>query len=413
MITRITSQIRQVLPPSSALTLMMFAFGCLEISWIVFARSQGAQSVADRALIVRDHAIVVLMVAYAVFRVVAYHPLCRPDYMKWLKTTPWRRGLPLPLGPVSPAWPDVLIVGCAAALLSDPRQPFNPLVVRPSALSAVLACILTHAATTAFLVLLTRPRGPAYGSLFLLALALQLLKLQPLAAASALLAGWLIALAGLSRSWQYFPWDETIDIGLRLKGRWKSMQSQNAGLVDTQTSPDRVPPAELGWPFSALSPWVAPQSVSRGERLLGFALLGFWMRAIFVQIPDRNFVMGIGSLIVGYGTFMAAIVRLGLFGSHHTWPISFWGRVVTFRWVIRKYDRMLIPPVALIAVVVATGLCGHFLLHLPPATLFPVMTVAGLWSFTLIGPDPHEWKLTAPSRIVPGRLNRRNYDQLS
>ncbi|MCA8997513.1 MAG: hypothetical protein KDA80_11010, partial [Planctomycetaceae bacterium] len=41
-----------------------------------------------------------LAAAYGVYRVAAYHPIYQKEYREWLERTPWRFGLPLPLGPV-------------------------------------------------------------------------------------------------------------------------------------------------------------------------------------------------------------------------------------------------------------------------------------------------------------------------
>lgn len=413
MIKAFTGRIRQILPSSSWMTGIMFLFVCIELIWVAIHQAQGPGPASDRLIIIRDHAILVLVAVFAVFRVIAFHPLCRPEYRDWLKMTPWKKGTPLPLGPVHPFWADVLLVGAAAMLLADPRQLLGPPGFRPSPLTAVMMFGMIHAAAVSVVVWLTQPRSLAYITWFLLALAIQVRQTTPMAAAVAMLLGWLAALYGLNLSWNIFPWNATIDWGTRLKNRWNALQNQKTGAVDDQISPDRVPASELGWPFSVMSPWVPPASFSKPEQLLICVLIGWWMRALMIQIPDKEFVIGIGGIIVGYGTIILVFVKVSFYGSNLSSPIGFWGRILTLRWIIRGYDKVILAPLSILATAISVGLICHFLIHLQPHTVFPITTVATLWTFILAGPDPQRWKLTAPAKIVHGRLNKRTYDQLT
>jgi hypothetical protein len=143
------------------------------------------------------------------------------------------------------------------------------------------------------------------------------------------------------------------------------------------------------------------------------ALLGWWMHAFLFQIHNYELLSGIGVLMVGYGTLFLAIARLGLNGGNHASPIGILGRLLTLRWIIPAYDQILVPPLSIVAMAAAMVLPGHFWLQIPLHTLVPLVTVCAIWCFILVGPSPTRWKLTAPARIVPGRLNKRNYDQLT
>jgi hypothetical protein len=413
MMRSLRKSLRQVLPPSVYVILAAIALVGIETTWLIVERFGGYGPPGDNVLMVRDNIVVSLLAMYGIYRVVAFHPLGRPDYRDWLKRTPWTRGLPLPVGPVHPTWADVVVVGAVAALLADPRIPLDPEMRRPSVMGAILTCVLVHATSLTVFIWLTQPRRLAYVASFLLGLTLQLGAWAPLGALAALIAGWSVALVGLSRSWELFPWDETVDWGAGIKRRWQSAQTRSGGMVDDGLSPDRVPPSELGWPFGSLSPWVPPATIDTAERMLIAALLGWWMHAFLFQIHNYELLSGIGVLMVGYGTLFLAIARLGLNGGNHASPIGILGRLLTLRWIIPAYDQILVPPLSIVAMAAAMVLPGHFWLQIPLHTLVPLVTVCAIWCFILVGPSPTRWKLTAPARIVPGRLNKRNYDQLT
>jgi len=68
---------------------------------------------------------------------------------------------------------------------------------------------------------------------------------------------------------------------------------------------------------------------------------------------------------------------------------------------------------AIVALVISLGLSGYFWLQIPLHTLISGVTVCATWSFIFVGPSPSRWELTASARIVPGRLIKRSYDQLT
>lgn len=116
--------------------------------------------------------------------------------------------------------------------------------------------------------------------------------------------------------------------------------------------------------------------------------------------------------MIVHGTLFLAIVRLGLTGGNHASPIGIVGRLLTLRWIIPAFDQILVPPLSIVAVLVLLGIAGHFWLQIPLHTLVPLVTVCTIWCFILVGPSPTRWKFTASARIIPGRLNKQNYDQL-
>ena len=114
--------IRRFLPPPVYLIVAALLFGMVEATWFGLLLSYSRTSALDGVLFIRDFLIALALFTYGLFRVLGFHPLFLREYSRWLDRTPWRDGLPLPLGPVHLAWPDLFIVGALVALLQDPRK---------------------------------------------------------------------------------------------------------------------------------------------------------------------------------------------------------------------------------------------------------------------------------------------------
>ncbi len=408
------ASLRQVLPRPVYAALAVICLLSIELTWFLLEQFAGPNTLADQLLLIRDTLIVGLLTAYGVYRVVSFHPLLSPDYLRWLKATPWKRGVPLPIGPVHPVVADAIVVLAFSALLADSRVLSVLPVSRPPAIAGVMACLLAYATTVTMMVWFTYPRRLAYLASFVLAASVQVSAWNPPAAIVLLLAGWMVAQVGLSLSWEHFPWDHTLNPGDRIKQRWKQMQAHSGAVVDDDPSPDRVPASELGWPFGPLSPWVPPASLSHAEQTLIVAMFCWWLHAALVHVTNKEFLQGAGMMFLGYGTMILAIKRLARYGVNHASPLNFQGRLLKLRWIVPGYDQIFVGPLVIVFAAATLGYFGRYWLQIPPAMLIPAITVCILWVSIWIGPSPEKWKLTAPVRIVHGAaINKRNYDQLS
>lgn len=412
MRTSLKSSLRQVLPAPGYLVLIFVALVSMELTWLFINYMAGFGGPADKVLTIRDDSILVLLSLYAVHRVFAFHPLTNTEYCDWLKITPWRRGLPLPLGPVYPRPIDALVVLVLAGLLADPRVPWDSESHRPSMLVGILTAVLCHAVAVSTVTCLLEPKMPAYLALFLLGLSLQMSGWAPIASFLVLAVGWAVALYGLSQSWELFPWKDTVHWGTRVKRKWTSMQTQSGGISNDQPSLDRVAPSELGWPFNALSPWTPPPQSPIKGRLLTTGLIGWWMHAFLFNITNTEIVNGIGALLLGYGGIAIVISKIVSYGGNHASPLSVAGRLRLFQWIVPGYDRIFAGSIVLTIIIPLFGLGGHWL-KIPGHALIPLVAVAAMWCYNLIGPDPTDWKLTSPARITHGKLPANNYQQLT
>ena len=406
------SAIRQLLPPTVYIVLAVLAVAIVELIWWVSAAAVRNRMGLDPLLVIRDHLIVFLLTAYGVFRVAAFHPLFRNEYRGWLERTPWQPGIALPLGPVRLAWADLFIVGSVACLLEDPREITDPDLSRLSALAGLLAFLQAHSLALAVVLWLIRPRGLAYLAMFLAAVSVRLSVEFPIAAILALAGSSIVAHLGLTQSWHLFPWTESRDWVAQIQTGWKSMKMRAGNGPGDDISPDRVPPADLGWPFGVCSPYQPPEFLTIRDRLLVGLLAGFWCYAVCSVVLDK-LVFGLSAMLLLYGTIALMGLRAVGFGGSHASPMNFFGRLRTFRWIIPAYDKCVVGPLSIFAVAVVGGLTGFFGLQIPLRILTPLMVTLTIWTAALAGPTPRVWKLTAPARLVPGRLNKNTFEELS
>ena len=337
LLSRIAGSIRAILPRPEIVAVAVGILVILEGFWATARYLDPHGTSPLTCLAIRDTAVVVLLSAFGCFRVFAFHPLFNPEYRNWLNSSPWQKGKPLPLGPVYPGVADAVVVLGLALLLADPRIVTHEDFMRPNPVSAVAMFAIAHASAIAASVWMTQPRTLAYAAYFLLAAALRLGQIWSPLLPLFLLAGWAVALKGLSESWSLFPWDETVDWGGRLKRRWKTMQSQGVGLLMEEMAPDRVAADELGWPFAALSPWTPTTVIGKRERLLIATLLSFWLHAVLYIFRKTMIDDGIALMFLGYVVFFMAIARLAEIGGHHASPLNLAGRFFLFSQIFNHF----------------------------------------------------------------------------
>jgi hypothetical protein len=149
----------------------------------------------------------------------------------------------------------------------------------------------------------------------------------------------------------------------------------------------------IGWPFKFLNIYEAP-AISFGGAFLLSLLLTWWI-CVLRWLAEIPYSFG---LLVLFAVYVAWL-RWWVYGLAHRPPISLWGRIFTFRWIIPRYDMIYVAPICVL-------LAG---------TLVPfALGRAGLdrtWNFELsfflifllafsLPPRLREWSLTGPHRIA-------------
>lgn len=409
---------RTCLPSSTVLAAVGFGLFCAEGIWLFTKLVIDGEfhQLSDHVLILRDQMLILMAMCYGAYRIFYFHPIVYSDYLSWLKLTPWKKGTPLPLGPVSLCVWDAIILMVPVFLLMDGREITAENLVRPVPLSPLIAFLVSYCLSLTMIVWLTDQRFAAYLSFGLLAMCFGL-NHWPVLAFVFLLAALLVAGTGLASGWKDFPWDDLREARKNWKRKYQTA-SVNAGqLVEGQESPDKIPVAELGWPFSVCSPVKPTPGLGKAEKCLIAALVGLWFVCAVQLLPEKMRESGaIGPgyvLVIGYTTGGLALLRFARTFCWYKSPISLMGRLRTGRWIIPEFDKAIAGIAVLIAIPALMAVVGILWLQIPTSWTGPAILVSTLWAHILIGPDLDTWKLTAPSRLSPGTPNKRAFDQLT
>jgi hypothetical protein len=357
-------------------------------SWLgIFALAYLALEFLPNALGVNTHAgdgvVNVALIAYAAYRVVAFHPIFLPDYRNWLATTPWTSRLPLPVGPVHLVPQDVIIVGLVAGLA---HQQHPALGIVPLVLKFLLFYELCMAASFAIL------RMPWFA--YLLAFGMGLLCLvwdSTIVALEVSVALYLISLFGLRKALANFAsWNPEWMAGEQFQPR------------SLEKMVERARQNILGWPFDNIRTKDVAPSISYRDGIMLSLLSGWWMFVVLRRFAGVGNLEPVYVLIGGIGQF-AVLGRLGTYCWGYLPPISIWGRIFTLRWVIWGYDHVFLAPLAGLLVTVL-GIAAAHNWSVPVDAAAPAI-LALMWLMTLnLGPSLKRWRLTGRHRMSPAML---------
>lgn len=369
-------------------------------------------SLPDEILLFRDGLIVCVAALFGVYRVLWFHPLVYTDYLNWLKMTPWQKGVPLPLGPVKLCVWDAVLLAVAVLLLMDGRTVSVNDFDRPSPLFPLAGFLMGYVAALATVVWLSDQRTIAYVACALQAMVIGFSQ-WPLVSLGFLVASLIVAMTGLSKGWTEFPWDDIREARKSRKRKFQSMSVKSGQLIEENDSPDKIPAAELGWPFAVCSPVAETRGLGKFEKCQIVGLLGIWSLCVSqLNFREDAFKAGYGMLLF-YVAGGLALLRLATAFSQHAPPISLAGRLATGRFIIPKYDAPILATIAVVLVPTVMTVATVWFLDWPFRWMGPVMLMCTLWTHVLAGPNVDSWKLTAPCRLTAGNLNKRAFDQLT
>lgn len=363
-------RLRLLLPPAPYLTAFALIYLLLEGPSLYFEWRFGGQAPARPAQFVPQ----VAAFAYGAFRVLGFHPFYRPEYRAWLELTPWTHRRPLPVGPVSIAWEDgvVLSLLCLFATVTPGGEPLRLLILF---LFAFLACLTPALAWTG-------ARACGYGLAFGLGLVLHLWP-DPLAALLTVTLLALVAHLALWRSLRRFPWP--------LDWQKKAVAATTGGQLDLKSV----------WPYSQLGPKPIDSPGLGGlDAVLIGALAGWWLYVGpgFVVGP-RGRVGLTMTLCLEFLIFIAP-ARLLTYVVGYAPPISLWGRLVTRRWIIPGYDVVFVAP--LCALLVPAAVFYEMMrAGFAPDVTGPACVALSLALALGMGPSLERWRLTGRHRIFP------------
>jgi hypothetical protein len=334
--------------------------------WLFHASREAVQEVHATAHSIEATGLIVVAGFYGMFRVNRFHPLADTRYARWLTTTPWKVNEPLPMGPVHLVWEDLIVLAVIAAgtWLTDGGLLF--LMVFSIAYTALLLICgwrITHSAIE-YLTLF----GWATAVLFWNQLSIAV----PLAIFLVIVSQW-----GVWNGLAKFPWQTTL---VTEKQRIIAMHST----TDWAIGP--LPPPK---PMDPLHSWLLP------------VLIGWWIFCALWRIPDAETWPNQNSLfaLVIMGILFLGLIRWGRFCARYQPPISTWGRLWTWRWIIPGYDYVLLAPLS-------TTLTGILLLIIlsrmgvNPAITLGIVAATVLACLFNLPPTLRHWQLTGHHRIL-------------
>lgn len=317
---------------------------------------------------------------------VTRHPVLNNRYWAFLATTPWRAGMPLPLGPVELVWQDLLMMAILYGLTftSTAGHPAYPLLAMlvPYLLIVAIALAATKRAETLTVLLVTFPLSWYVWDRpwLLVAMAMGLC---------------LIAMHYLRLSWLTFPWD----LGDRKPEKQRSRVSRPGG----GTSPR---PIQLAWPFSRLNACNPRPDVTNAEAAVVALLIGWYLlSALHCFLPELHSLPHHfkAAVVISLPALFFSLIFAGMrLLGYLPWtapPLSLLARLVHGRLILPGYDRIFVAPLIITLVGPLTVGVLHWAGVYLPLTL-AIATAIVVFLLLRLPPSPRNWRLTGQYRMV-------------
>ncbi|HEY2589155.1 MAG TPA: hypothetical protein VGI81_25655 [Tepidisphaeraceae bacterium] len=303
------------------------------------------------------------------------HMTSQAGYRKWLRTTPWHPGMPLPLGPATLVWSDGIVLLILAALAHWHLHVTIALPILGMCCGFAVGCLPVLTQTFgwgAYVIALGLAfELKAVGS----AVTFKSLPMLYLGSAIAVgLAAW--AQFSVRQSLRGFPWE-----------------------ID----PSKQAPPRPGW-LSMIPRDCAPL-VSLRTAIATSVFFGAWVWAL-LSLNEGTIDRGRAFVVIALFAMFGALVRFAKYYGNYRAPMSPLARLLTGRLVIPGYDYAMIAPIGAIVVPAATALGTAWLRA--PAALIAASGVAVSIAVLLIAPPTlRNWELTGCHRRIPFSLAAR------
>ena len=298
----------------------------------------------------------------------------------------WRK--PLPLGPVELVPEDCLTIGLLA-LLGKTVPGF-------SSLYAINCFLMAYISIS--IVPFWKMGSSVFGYCVILLLGFipQFWKSQWVD--FGILAGtYFLVHEGQWRAFCRFPW--------QTEGFWRDI-----GII---TAPgETVTNPTCGWSFDRFHRDITTaKRVDRIDAVLGCMLGSWWLFSITSLIEDTRDHRLACAVAAALAIVGSAIIRLCIYAHGCRPPISFWGRIWTFRWIIPGYDQLFVGPIC--------SVLGAFLVlsllryQVIPAEVCYAAAGGVALLFALISPPPlKRFRLTGKTDLLQ-RSQKHSQPKLS
>ena len=381
------SWLRVVLPPWWAVVTVLLGYAAIEVFILAMAWYIGVPPYAEPFKGFGYAAIMTMAaIAYAAYRVWAFHPSHRPGYHEWLAGTPWTSQKPLPLGPVHLVFQDLVILGVMIAL-SWPRASITSIFL-------VYGFLVVYLGMLTIAHLYTGQKTWAYAVAFGLGLMVFVLK-DPWQFFTAAAVTYGLAFLGLRASLARFPWED-VPLLLELQRTLKTNPFSRQDLDKNNRA--------QGWPFARLGPgFLNPPQISVADALGSGILVGWWFFVLAYHLNTEGDTTGIVMISTGFLLF-GVTGRLVLYCNGYVPPLSLLGRLAHGQLIIPGYDQVFVAPLLATLVILAARWAPGWI-EVYPIVAHPVGMVIAWWLLFGMGPDLHAWRLTGNHRIVKGLMN--------
>ena len=347
------------------------------------------------------------LIAAGGYRACAFDPFWRSDYFDWLAISPWTPRKPLPKGPTHIVWQDALLLAVACLAIWGGHHVFVSTEVgrhmlRQNAPAWKLCLNAVAAFSAAYLsvkclAFFCRLRPAAYAMVGIMLLAVSFESVLPLAVGMLLCYG--VAQVG---TWILLRRLYRSNHGL-LHPPLECILGDVIRRGDSRVTLLGERPA-VAWPHTMLSPVEDKPNIALWEGTTLAVLAGLAIYAICVRISyaEQDLLV----LVSAMGAIVAGTVRLIVYMSAALPPISLFGRALTGRWIIPRYDKAFAPCI-LIAILGAI-MFRAFEMTKDPYELSQLQRVCAalfvavcVWLVLNMKPTLSRHKLLAPARRQP------------
>ncbi|MCK4886429.1 MAG: hypothetical protein KAS96_03515 [Planctomycetes bacterium] len=357
------SQVKQILPRKGFILLLAFFYVIIYLFEGFFYYRFQITEFPEFDLF-QFTILIIASIFYGIYRAVYFNPYIRTNYRQWLALTPWSPDKSLPLGPLHLIWADLIPIGFLTILCYF-NGPFYILWPAITFLAAYLLCLCVGIAEEQFYLIIV--------FLFLAPFIIYPHK-DPRLTFVVLIALYLFFYFTLKQQFKNFPWNTDF---------WKF------DLVKTLKK-QAFDSLLIGWPMRNFAPSKINCDFGSGV-LIG--LLITWWQHIFRWCMQDQYDL---SLLIIYSTLIC-ILRMVIYITGHPSPISWVGRISTFRFIIPNYDKVFIAPICIFLVCL-------LIFFLNPWVNRTLLFESGLFLILLLAftlpPTRQKWQLTAPCRIT-------------
>lgn len=371
MMRRVLTWFRAVQPPGWWVVAFLVLYACTEGPVLYFERQIGRP--IDLAFRPGRVWLVIGAAGLAFYRVAAFHPFFRRDYLRWLRSTPWTVDRPLPVGPVELVPQDAIGVG-ALMLLG---------LIQPQTSSIELLDVFLFAHCLALITTFWKTGVPGFGyvSALLLGFVPRLWE-DPWLDLGVLTAIYLLVHEALWRSLARFPWATE---GYSSEQDAAARQEERFGLP-------------CGWPYDRFLRDVnMATGIGRTDALLISMLVGWWVYALEDWAPAA-----VQPQVIMLVMFQFVLMGRGMrYFQGYSPPISLSGRIATFQWIIPGYDRALVAFALAIAALPVVTAIWIVLGGWPPRRCVSVLAAVTVLIMLATPPTLRNWRLTGRHRLVP------------